>query len=149
MTKPELLPEEEVSLTFCRMGRPALNTVLNGTLFAAATGVPTERTDSNHAGAPVFLTSDGVVRPGATSTLSGYDWFPSAGRFRGMNANVRSTALLGVDRTRYCPETGFLQGHGSVYSPQIGTTVAKEKKKEKPKDEVCKKEYVGHVSLLK
>ena len=93
-----------------------------GEFFASATGAVTERTDLDHAGKPTFLTSDGVIRPGATGTLSGCDWFSTR---KGYGVNTRSDTWLSPDR--YCPETGFFQGHGGVYSPQIGQSVAKEK----------------------
>jgi hypothetical protein len=65
-----------------------------------------ECTDTDHAGVPIFLTSDGVVRATATGTLSGYDWFGNH---------------------RFCPETGFLQAQGVVHSPQLGQPVSAHK----------------------
>jgi len=100
------LPEND-DITMSRLGNPLVNEVV---VFAGSTGAATERTELSHDGTPVFLTGDGMVRPGATGTLTGCDWFGGA---------------------RYCPETGFLQAGGTVSAPQLGQCVAKEKKKDK------------------
>lgn len=42
------------------------------------------------------------------------------------------------------PSTGFLHGHGEVYSPQLGVVVDKDKNKRREK-----KYFTGHVTLMK
>jgi hypothetical protein len=112
-------------------GGPIIDGGAGPGILTGLAGAVVECTDTDHAGAPIFLTGEGVVRATATGTLSGYDWF-------------------GGDR--YCPETGFLQAHGVVHSPQLGQPVSMHKKKPKTKDPaVTPKPYVKstHVSLLK
>ncbi|MBN8456256.1 MAG: RHS repeat protein [Verrucomicrobia bacterium] len=94
-------------------------------ILTSPAGAVVERTDCDDGGTPIFLTPDGIVRPSATGTLSGYDWSGSS---------------------RYCPETGFLVATGSVYSPHLGEVVSAHKEKSK---ETSKKEYTGHISLMK
>jgi YD repeat-containing protein len=115
MQRLELKPEEDVELTVCRMGRPAINTALTGAFFTDAAGAVTERLDGGDAGFPVFLTGEGLPRPGATDTLTGFRW-------------------LSPDCI-WCPESRFIQRLGSVYSPELGTGVSAHKQKPKPKPE--------------
>lgn len=96
----------------------------NGTyLITNSAGDVVERLDRDDACRPIFLTSDGIVRPGATSTLSGLRWL--------------------APECAWCPETGLFQCSGGVYSPALGrdTSAHYEKKKEKATDSDLKCTY--------
>ncbi len=103
------------------------------TLLTTATGAPYERFASDDSGQAIFLTSDGFVIPGATASSIGYRWLQPA--------------------SAWCPESGLYQCVGGLYSPELGQPVSAHKTK--PKKEPIgvngegKKEYVGHISLLK
>ena len=88
------------------------------------TGAVLERFDYDDGGQPVFLTSEGAVRPSATSSLSGYRWM--------------------VPECIWSPESGLFNCPGGTYIPALGQEVSA---KTKPKER--KKEYVGHVTLMK
>ena len=70
-----------------------------------------------------------IVRQAATGTLSGYDWFGSGDilidlKDQSLKKVLGTFTLIGCGLRRYCPETGFFQGDGSVYSPQLGQTLS-------------------------
>jgi YD repeat-containing protein len=65
-----------------------------------------DREDCDDGCAPIFLRANGRPRPGATGTLGGDDWVPMSSASDGLG--------------RYCPETGFTQGLGATFSPQLG-----------------------------
>ncbi len=87
-------------------------------------GAVLERFDFDDGGQPIFLTSDGVVRQGASSSLSGFRWL--------------------APECIWSPESGLFNCPGGTYSPALGQEVSA---KTKPKER--KKEYVGHVTLMK
>ena len=109
-------------------------------LITRESGVPGERLDSDDAGRPIFLTSDGLVRQGATSALTGYRWILNDSGTTGRTKYGRVKVHFHWDREgagdsragAWCPETGFFQCRDSVYSPQLGQPVSlhKDKKKE-------------------
>jgi hypothetical protein len=80
-------------------------------LVAGGTGGVLERFDCDDACRPVFLTSDGIPRASATSALTGFRW------------------LCGD--CAWCPESGFYQCSGSVYSPALGQSISVQKDKPK------------------
>lgn len=98
-------------------------------LFTGNTGTPTERLDGDDAGTPIFLTLDGLPRPAATDTLSGFRWLtPSA---------------------IWCPENRLFQLHSSLYSPDLGSTISTHKEKPKESPPRRRHELTGHVTLIK
>jgi|GEM_PF-3246007 len=113
------------------------------TLITSSSGSIVERVDCDNGGKPIFLTSDGLVRPGATGTISGYEW-----RTGGCNLvwSPRSNILL---YGRYCHETGFIQCSDGVYSPSLGQPVSLQKDKKKDPPPVKHHELPGHVTLMK
>lgn len=88
----------------------------------SSTGAVTERFDNDDAGKPVFLTSDGLPSSAVSSSI-GLRWLSPACAWE--------------------PEIGMFACPGGVYSPDLGTVVSDQK--DKPR----KKEYVGHVTLMK
>lgn len=98
-------------------------------LVTNGTGTPIERFDCDDACKPIFLDHTGAVRPGATASVGPIKWM--------------------APECLWIAETGMFHGPGSVYSPDLGTLVSKEKKKEPANNGEGKKEYVGHVSLMK
>ena len=77
--------------------------------FTNGNGAITERLTFNDAGQPIFLNELGNVRPGATSTLSGYHWVKDC-----------------YDRVGiWCPESGLFQGDAGVYSPELGQAISR------------------------
>ncbi len=99
-------------------------------LITLGNGAPFERFDCDDACKPIFLTSEGVVRPGATRSLSLYNWVKDC-----------------YDRgSLWSSETGLFLHTGGTYSPDLGQDVSKTKPKETPKP---REEFVGHVTLLK
>ena len=93
-------------------------------LITTGPGAVLERFDCDDGGQPIFLTSEGIVRPAASSSLSGYRWM--------------------APECIWSPESGLFNCPGGTYSPALGQTVSE---KTKPKER--KKEYVGHVTLMK
>ncbi len=73
------------------------------------TGNAMERVACDDGGQPIFLNELGNVRPGATSTISGYHWMK----------DCYDGACI------WCPESGLIQGDGGVYSPELGQFVSK------------------------
>ncbi len=99
----------------------------SASLLCNSAGQPSERLDRDQACRPIFLTSTGTLRAGATTALSGLRWL--------------------VPDCAWCPESSLYACPGSTYSPVLGETVSKTKERVKALPE--KKEFVGHVSLLK
>lgn len=90
-------------------------------MITSNTGSPVEYFASDDACKPIFLTSDGLVRTGATSALTGFRWilrYASAGH------------------CAWSPESGLFQCPDGVYSPELGQMVSKEKPKPKPKPSI-------------
>jgi hypothetical protein len=110
-----------------RPGResPTLQSTGRVVAITGSTGAVVEQFDCDDACRPIFLTSDGIVRQGASSALTGFRWLEPA--------------------AAWDPESKFFQCDGSVYSPLLGTEAAKEK----PKETKPRKEYTGHVTLMK
>ena len=110
-------------------------------LMTSSTGTPVEHFDVDDGGKPIFLTSDGIVRQGASTALTGYRWI------------LRYSTSTGVQRLSniaWCPESELHMHAIGTYSPDLGQDVSAHKEKPKPKEEKPhKKEYVGHVTLLK
>ena len=92
------------------------------------TGTVLERFDFDDGGQPIFLTSDGVVRAGASSALSGIRWM--------------------APECIWSPESGFFLCPGGTYSPALGQEVSAKVKRKETK-ESGRKEFKGHVTLLK
>ena len=106
-----------------RWKAPELNSNSDGVvLVTSATGAVVERFDCDDAGKPIFLTSDGLPSSAASSSI-GLRWLSPACAWE--------------------PEIGMFASPGGVYSPDLGTVVSDQK--DKPR----KKEYVGHVTLMK
>ena len=103
-------------------------------LITSATGTAIERTDCDDAGQPIFLDEVGAVRAGATSTLSHYNWIKAC-----------------FDRASlWCPESGLIQCDDGVYSPELGRAITTHCDiLIDMKDQSLKKNYVGHVTLIK
>lgn len=111
-------------------------------LMTGSTSTPVERLDSDDAGRPIFLTSDGIVRPGATTALTEYRWILrySAAIAQSKYGRVKVQFFWDREGSRsapaaaWCPETGFFQCLDGVYSPQLGQPVSlqKDKKKDPP-----------------
>ena len=96
------------------------------TLITNATAFPVERFDCDESGKPIFLTAEGSPSS-ATSSSIGLRW-------------------LAPD-CAWEPEIGMYACPGSIYSPDLGADVSSHKTK--PKAEQAKKNYVGHVTLMK
>lgn len=91
-------------------------------LITSATGAPVERFDCDDACKPVFLTADGIPTSSTSSSI-GLRWLSSACAWE--------------------PEIGMFACSGGIYNPDLGTVVSDQK------DKAHKKEYVGHVTLIK
>ena len=86
--------------------------------ITSCTGAAIERFDADDGGRPVFLTSDGIVRQGATTALTGYRWL--------------------APECIWSPECGLFHCKGGTYSPDLGQSIsAKEKPKAKPKPNIA------------
>ena len=95
-------------------------------LLTSANGIPFERFDCDDACKPIFLTSEGAVRQGAEESLSGFKWMaPEAFR----------------DRV-----SGLYFHRDGTYSPDLGQDISCKIKLEVTE---TKKNYVGHVTLIK
>ncbi len=102
--------------------------------FTSSTGSVSERVDCDDAGQPIFLAANGSVRVGATATLSRYDWIKPAW----------DKGFI------WCPESGLIQGPDGVYSPELGRSISAHCDiLIDMKDQSLKKNYVGHVTLIK
>lgn len=71
------------------------------------TGNVMERVACDDGGHPIFLNELGNVRPGATSTISGYHWMK----------DCCDGACI------WCPESGLIQCERGVYSPELGRVI--------------------------
>jgi hypothetical protein len=91
-------------------------------LVTSATGAVVERFDCDDACKPIFLTSDGLPSSDTSSSI-GLRW-------------------LSPD-SAWESEVGMFASPGGIYSPDLGIVVSDQK--DKPR----KKEYVGHVTLMK
>ena len=91
-------------------------------MITSATGAPVERFDCDDASKPIFLTSSGSPSS-ATSSFIGLRWLSPACAWE--------------------PEIGMFACPGGIYSPDLGTVISDQK--DKPR----KKEYVGHITLMK
>jgi hypothetical protein len=80
-------------------------------LITGGTGATVERFDCEDAFRPVFLTSDGIIRQGATSSLIGFRWLQFG--------------------CAWCPENGFFDFTGGIFSPSLGQPVSAHKDKPK------------------
>ena len=69
-------------------------------LMTSSTGAPIEHFECDQAGQPLFLTSEGILRPGATTALTGYKWM--------------------APECLWSPESGLFMCPGSSYSPALG-----------------------------
>lgn len=82
--------------------------------LTTGTGAVLARFDCDDGGLPIFLTSDGIVGPGASSSLTGFDWMTPG--------------------CLWSPECKLFHCPDGTYSPELGQSVsAKEKPKPKPK----------------
>lgn len=129
LKKFDWAPKLEGGKEGCATSRD-MTAVMGWACTAGPDGIVRERLDGNDAFTPVFLTSDGLVRPGATGTLAGFDWFACSKGSGGCNLvwSPRSNIIL---YGRSCPESGFMQCGEAVYSTQLGLGVSTAK--EKPK----------------
>ncbi len=84
-------------------------------LVTLANGSRFECFDCDDAGKPIFLTSEGVVRQGASDSLSGLRWILRYSSAAGHRATANDL---------WCPESGLLLCPGAVYSPDLGTEVS-------------------------
>ena len=90
-------------------------------LITSSTGTPIERLACDDSGGPIFLGPDGLVRPGATFTLTGLRWLSP--------------------ECAWCPESSLFQCGPTFYSPELGQSISP--------PSAGKKEFKGHVTLLK
>jgi len=125
-----ILPAEIVRLKEIELEDPVLELRTHPVVHLMdAGGNLAESIAFDDAGKPVFLDGNGAVRPGATTTVGPFKWM--------------------APECLWVPETGMFHCPGGIYSPDLGMLVAKEKKKEVGVNGEGKKEYVGHVSLMK
>ena len=99
-------------------------------LMTLTNGTPFERFDCDDACKPIFLTSEGVVRQNANRALSNYDWIKAS-----------------LDRIKltWSPQSQLFLGSDGVYSPVLGQDVSSTI----TPGAATKKNYVGHVTLMK
>ncbi len=98
-------------------------------LISNSAGAVVERFDCDDAGFPIFLNETGLVRSGATTSLIGYRWFNGDGA--------------------WCPESSLFAGTNNVYCPDLKQTISGRGMMLPIGATNPKKEYVGHVTLIK
>jgi YD repeat-containing protein len=95
---------------------------------------------------PVALSSD------TGAVLERYD-HDEAGELLLSDGTAKTTAIGPVrwmaPESLRDPATGFILGHGCVYSPLLGAVTHKEKPKPKPTSSSSSHELKGHVTLIK
>ena len=111
-------------------------------LMTSSTGTPVEHFDVDDGGQPIFLTSDGIVRQGASTALTGYRWI--------LRYSASTGGMNRLSNIAWCPESELHMHSTGTYSPDLGqgTSDHKEKPKEKPKIKE-KDHFSGHVTLMK
>lgn len=94
-------------------------------VITSAAGAVVERLDCDDAGKPIFLTTEGTPS-GAIRSVIGLRWMTAESNWE--------------------PEIGMFAGPGGFHSPDLGAHVSSHKIKDAEKP---KKNYVGHVTLMK